>query len=254
MARSSFSNPHPSDFFSHGRRAPKPRNTKKSKRKTRLSDRSRNPGSWVRPWAYTLAVVMGAALVVILIVLAMGDRNDDVDPAHKILELTGQDIDPESTASEKNLLKMDQIDARLAAALLRDARHQLSGPALQEAQRALAEGHINPALAPLVKQWAADFSAGKAAAFTIWVAEDESQPGNAVDLQIDDVPLGRYSIEQNRYAITLVGRVGQSLRLAITGASAGNRAAVFRAQTATSDAETRHLRPGRNDAWQVLVR
>jgi hypothetical protein len=251
MARSSFSNPHRSDFLSQGGRASKARNTKKSKRRT---GRPRSTGPWVRPLTYTLVIVAGAALLVVVIVLALGIRNDDVDPAHKVLELTAQDIDPETTAAEKTLLKLDQIDARLATALSGDARRQLSGPTLRDAQHALAEGHVNPAVAPLVKQLAADFGAGKAAAFTIWVAEDESQPGNAVDLQLDGVPLGRFSIEQNRYAITLVARTGQSLRLEITGASGANKAAVFRAQTAATDAETRHLHPGRKDEWQLVFR
>jgi hypothetical protein len=192
--------------------------------------------------------------LIVVIVLAIGGRNDDVDPAHKILELTAQDIDPETTATEKNLLKLDQIDPRLAADLARKARRQLSGSALQEAQRALAEGHVSPAVAPLVKQLAADFASGKAAAFTIWVAEDEAQAGNAVNLRLDGVPLGKFSIEQNRYAITLVGKTGQSLRLEITGASANNQPTVFRAETATSNARSRHLRAGANDEWQVLVR
>jgi hypothetical protein len=253
MARPSFSDPDRSDFLSSGPRVSKSRNTKKRKRKPRTSDRRRDAVSWARPLIYTLAVLVGVALVVV-IVLAIGARNDDVDPAHKILELTAQDIDPETTAAEKNLLKVDQIDSRLAAALSRDARRQLSGSALQEAQHALAEGHVNPATAPLVKQLAADFAAGKAAAFTIWVAEDESQAGNAVNLRLDGVPLGKFSIEQNRYAITLVGRTGQSLRLQITGASDSNRSAVFRAETATSNAKTRHLQVGRNDEWQLVVR
>jgi hypothetical protein len=253
MTRSSFSDPDRSDFLSSGPRASKSRNTKKRKRRPRTSDRRRNGVSWARPVVYTLAVIAGLALIVV-IVLAIGARNDDVDPAHKILELTAQDIDPETTAAEKNLLKVDQIDSRLAAALSRDARRQLSGSALQEAQHALAEGHVNPAVAPLVKQLATDFAAGKAAAFTIWVAEDETQAGNAVNLQLDGVPLGKFSIEQNRYAITLVGRMGQSLRLQITGASDANRPAVFRAETATSNAKTRHLQAGRNDEWQLVVR
>jgi hypothetical protein len=253
MARPSFSDPDRSDFLSSGPRASKSRNTKKRKRRPSTSDQRRGPVSWVRPVVYILAVVAGMALIGV-IVLAIGARNDDVDPAHKILELTAQDIDPETTAAEKNLLKVDQIDPRLASDLAREARRQLSGSALQEAQRALAEGHVSPAVAPLVKQLAAEFASGKAAAFTIWVAEDETQTGNAVNLRLDGVPLGKFSIEQNRYAITLVARTGQSLRLQITGASADNRAAVFRAETAASNARSRHLRAGANDEWQVLVR
>jgi hypothetical protein len=253
MARPSFSNSDRSDFLSSGPRGSKSRNTKNRKRSPRTPDRRRGPVSWPRPLIYTLAVIAAVALITVIL-LAIGARNDDVDPAHKILELTAQDIDPETTAAEKNLLKVDQIDSRLAAALSREARRQLSGSALQEGQRALAEGRVSPAMEPLVKQLAADFATGKAAVFTIWVAEDESQMGNAVNLQLEGVPLGKFSIEQNRYAITLVGRTGQVLRLQITGASNANRAAVFRAETATSNARTRHLRAGANDEWQVVVR
>jgi len=49
--------------------------------------------------------------------------------------------------------------------------------------------------------WLPTSPAGKAAAFTIWVGEDESQRGNAVDLLLGGVPLGRFLIEQNRYAL-----------------------------------------------------
>jgi len=138
MARSSFSDPHRSDFLSSGPRASKSRNTNKRKRRARGSDRGRGAASLAGPVVYTLAVIAGIALIVVVIALVIGARNDDVDPTHKVLELTAQDIDPETTAAEKNLLKVDQIDSRLAAALSRDARRQLSGSALQEAQRALS--------------------------------------------------------------------------------------------------------------------
>jgi hypothetical protein len=254
MARFSLSERRRSSSLSRFLAASKPRNRKKSKRTSWGFYHPRIAGSWFRVLAYGLIIIATTALVVVVIVLATGTGNDDVDPAHKVLELTAQDIDPETTAAEKNLLKEDQIDARLAAALWTDARQQLSGASLKEAQRALGEGHVNPVLEPFVRQLAADFGAGKAAAFTIWVAEDESQRGNAVDLELNGVPLGRFSIEQNRYAITVVERSGRALRLEITGASRANAAAVFRAETATSEAETRHLHTGRTDTWRLVVR
>jgi hypothetical protein len=238
-------------FFSDFAAATK--NVKKFQRPIRRVDRGRTSRSWFRLLAYGFALV-AATTAVVLIVLALWSRNDDGDPSHKILELSAQDIDPETTALEKNLLKQNQIDARLAGALSRDARRQLGGATLREAQLALAEGHLTPALEPLLKQLTADFGSGKAAVFTIWVGEDESQRGNAVDLQLDGVPLGRFSIEQNRYAITLVERTGKSLRLEITGVTGANRGAVFRGETATREAETRHLCPGKNDIWQVVVK
>jgi hypothetical protein len=253
MARSSFSDRR-SGFPSPFPPLSKSRNRKNSKRPGRGYDRQGTGRSWFRVLAYLLIILAAVALIVIVVILVTGVGRDDVNPAHKILELTAQDIDPETTVVEKNLIKQDQIDARLAAALWRDARRQLTGTSVKEAQRALSEGHLNPDLQPLLKQLGIDFGAGKAAAFTIWVAEDESQQGNAVDLELDGVPLGRFSIDQNRYAITLVGRTGQTLRLQITGASGAKGGAVFRAETATSLAETRHLTPGRSDAWQLVVK
>lgn len=253
MARSTFSDRR-LGFLSHLLTGSKSRNRKKSKRDGRGCDRPGTGRPWFHLLAYLLVILATAALIVVVIVLATGVGSDDVDPTHKVLELTAQDIDPETTAVEKNLMKQDQIDARLTAALWRDARRQLTGASLKEAQRALGEGHLNPDLEPLIKQLGVDFGAGKAAAFTIWVAEDESQQGNAVDLQLDGAPLGRFSIDQNRYAITVVGRTGQTLRLQITGASGAKGGAVFRAETATTLAETRHLTPGRSDAWQLVVK
>lgn len=254
MTRSSFPDRRRSGFLSHFLTASKRRNTKRSKHARWGFGRWRTAKSWPRFFALALAIIAATALIVGVILFAIGLGSDDVNPTHKTLELTAQDIDPETTAVEKNLLKQDQIDARLAVALWRDARQQLNGTALKEAQRGLGEGHANLALEPLIKKLAADFATGKAAVFTIWVAEDESQRDNAVDLQLDGIPLGRFSIEQNRYSIGVVERTGQSLRLEITGASAANRGAVFRAETATSEAETRHLRPGRNDTWQLVVK
>jgi hypothetical protein len=254
MARPSLSDQRHSGFLSHFLTASKSRNVKKPKLRSWRSDHSTNTRSRSHLLAYALIIAAATVLLVVVIVLAIGAGNDNVDPAHKVLELTAQDIDPETTAVEKNLLKQDQIDARLAAALWRDARQQLSGTSLKEAQRALDEGHVIPPVEPLVKQLAADFGTGRAAAFTIWVVEDESQKGNAVDLQLEGVPFGRFSIEQNRYAITVVGRTGQSFRLVITGASGANKGAVFRAETATSEAQTRHLHPRRNDTWQLVVK
>ena len=239
---------------SHFGTATKSRNTRKVKYPHWSSGRLRIPRYWFCFLTYALAVLAATTLVVVVILVATKAANDEVDPSHKVLELTAQDVDPETTALEKNLLKEHQIDSRLAVALWRDARQQLSGASLKEAQRRLGEGHVTPPLEPLLNQLAADFGAGKAAVFTIWVAEDESQQGNTVDLRLDGISLGRFPIEQNRYAITVVERTGQSLRLEIIGASEVKGRAVFRAETATSEAATRHLPPGRNDTWRLVVR
>lgn len=232
----------------------RPGNVRRSKRTSWNPDHPFVSRSWLRFPLYSLLTIVAAAVVIGVVVLATGFEIDDIDPAHKILELTGQDIDPETTAIEKSLLKNDQIDRPLAEALWSKARHQLSGETLKEAQRALIAGHVSPAVVPLLKQIAVDFTAGKAAAYTIWVAEDESQRGNAVDLRLNGFPLGRFPIEQNRYAITVVERTGQTLQLEITAVSGTYKGAVFRAETASSEAVTRHLHTGRSDMWQLVVR
>jgi hypothetical protein len=232
----------------------RPGNVRRSKRTSWDPDRPFIIRYWLPFSVYALLSIVAAAAVCGVIVLGTGIGIDDVDPAHKILELTGQDIDPETTAIEKSLLKTERIDGPLAEALWSDARRQLSGEALKEVQRALFERHVSPAAEPLLKQIAADFAAGKAAAYTIWVVEDESQRGNNVDLRLNGFPLGRFPIEQNRYAIIVVERTGRSAQLEITGGSTTYTGAVFRAETASSEAVTRHLHTGQSDTWQLVVR
>jgi hypothetical protein len=204
---------------------------------------------------FALALV-AISLCAIGYVIALASRGmlDDANPAKKTLELTEQDIDPETTLIEKNLLRQGQIDARLAIALWPDAKQQLSGDALRLAEQALMENKMIPILEPLVKRWASDFDSGKAAAFVIWIAEDESQKGNAVELQLNGIPFGKYTIEATRYAITLVERSDLTARLEIKGVSEKNGGTVLRAETATSEAETNHLHKGKSDTWQIFVR
>jgi len=216
----------------------------------------RLPGSGKSGNLRLLAWLSGTALVCAigyLIALATRDKFDDSDPAKKTLELTDQDIDPETTLVEKSLLRQGQIDARLAIALWPDIK-KLSGEGLRLAQQALQENKVVPILEPLAKKWANDFDAGKAAAFVIWIVEDESQKGNAVELQLNGIPLGKYTIEPSRYAIIVVERSDLTSRLEIKGVSDSNGSIVFRAETATSEAETRHLSKGKSDFWQISVR
>jgi len=217
----------------------------------RLPESQKSGNLRLLPW------LSGAALVCAigyLIALATRDKFDDSDPAKKTLELTDQDIDPETTLVEKSLLRQGQIDARLAIALWPDIKKQLSGEGLRLAQQALQENKVVPILEPLAKKWANDFDAGKAAAFVIWIVEDESQKGNAVELQLNGIPLGKYTIEPSRYAIIVVERSDLTSRLEIKGVSDSNGSIVFRAETATSEAETRHLSKGKSDFWQISVR
>jgi hypothetical protein len=202
-------------------------------------------------WLTAAALLCAAGFAVLVLT-----RNfiDDSNPGKKILELTSQDIDPETTLVEKNLLRQGQIDARLAIALLPGARQQLSGDALQQAERALQDNRMVKSLEPLAKQWSNDFDTGKAAAFVIWISEDESQKGRGVELLLNGVPLGHFAIESSRSAITLVERSEFASRLEIRGVSDSDGGVVFRAETATSQAETRHLSKGKSDFWQIMVR
>ena len=202
-------------------------------------------------WAFAAILLCATGY---MIALSTRGRFDDSDPSKKILELTSQDIDPETTLIERSLLKQGQIDARLAIALWSEARQQLSGDALRAAQQALKENKIVPVLEPLTRRLVSDFDVGKAAAFVIWIVEDESQKGGAVELQLDGIPLGNYAIESNRYALTIVERSDLNAHLEIKGLSDRNSGIVFRAETATSQAETRHLSKGKSDSWQIFVR
>jgi hypothetical protein len=207
----------------------------------------------LRLFAFALVAIPLCAIGYV-IVLATRGMLDEADPAKKTLELTDQDIDPETTLVEKNLLRQGQIDARIAIAFWPDAKQQLSGDALRLAEQALLEKKMIPILVPLVKRWANDFDSGKAAAFVIWIAEDDFQKGNAVELQLNGIPLGKYTIEPSRYAITIVERSDLTSRLEIKGISDRNGGTVFRAETATSEAETNHLHKGKSDSWQIFVR
>jgi hypothetical protein len=248
MARASL--PRRRQSKSIGSRARKSRGRQQSSR----WEFGRSSGSFGRRFVYAFvgfgAVLFGAVLLLLL----TGTGLDDLNPPNKVLELTDQDVDPETTFAEKNLLKQNQIDARLAEALWMDAREQLTGSALQEAKQALVKTQTCAPLEPIVKRWAQDFETGKAAAYTIWVADDDQQQGNIVDLRVNGVPLGQYAIEAKRYAITLVQRSGVTLNMQITAVVGSKGGAVLRAETATGAAGTRHLRPGKTDFWQIIVR
>src|SRR6202043_2292776 len=105
MPRSSFSDQPRSGFLSHFLRASKSRNTKRRKGTGRAFDRRSIFRFQFRPLTFALIIVAGTAMIVVTLILARMTGNDDVDPTHKNLELTAQDIDPETTATEKNLLK-----------------------------------------------------------------------------------------------------------------------------------------------------
>jgi hypothetical protein len=115
MARPSLSGQRHSGFLSHFLAASKSRNVKKAKRRSWRSDRSTITRPWFRLLVYALIIAAATTLVVVVIVLTIGAGSDNVDPAHKVLELTAQDIDPETTAVEKTCLNKvrSMLDWRL---------------------------------------------------------------------------------------------------------------------------------------------
>ncbi|MGA8657247.1 MAG: hypothetical protein WB586_13965 [Chthoniobacterales bacterium] len=192
-----------------------------------------------------------AALAVGLSVLAPS-LFDSADSGNKTLELTGQDIDPETTTVAKTLLRQNQVSRSVAPELLIEARQKLLGNDLLEAENAVRLGRLSPALAPLAKNLADDLENGKAAAFTIWVEPDDEAQGQAVDIQLAGVDLGKFDVSSNRYAITLIYRTGSTSRIQLTGVN--DSPAVFKAETASSEARTRRLRMGKSDFWELNVR
>ena len=204
----------------------------------------RSPG-----WAILLGSLL-AALAVGLLVLAP-DLFDHADSGSKALELTAQDIDPETTTVARTLLKQNQLSPSVLPALLIEARRRLSSNALLETENALRQGRISPALAPLAKNLADDLENGKAAAFTIWLESDQDAKGQAIDIRLDGVELGVFDLS-NRSAITLVYRTGSRSRIQLTGAN--QNPTVSRAETASSEARTRRLQMGKNDFWDLVVR
>ena len=191
-----------------------------------------------------------ATLAVGLLVLAP-EFFDRADSGPKALELTAQDIDPETTTVAKTLLKQNQVSPSLVPALLIEARRKLSGNEFLGAENELRQGRISPALAPFAKNLAADLENGKAAAFTIWLEPDQDAKGQAVDIRLDGIELGVFDIS-SRYAISLIYRTSSTSRVQLTGAN--QNPAVFKAETASSEARTRRLRTGENDFWDLRVR
>ena len=90
------------------------------------------------------------SLVIVAFILITGGGLDDLNPANKVLEVTDQDIDPETTLTAKNLLKQNQIDSRIATILWTDAQQQLTGTALDEAEQGLRKNQVNAALQPML--------------------------------------------------------------------------------------------------------
>jgi hypothetical protein len=201
-----------------------------------------------------MACVGVLILLAVVASLLMNGGFEDPDPQSKILQLSDQDIDPETTNLTKTLLRQNQSDPRIGLYLWAKAADELSADALSQVKSGLAHGQIAQPLSSLAKSLADDLDQQKVAAFTLWfVPHDESASG-AVRLQLNGVDLGEFPVGSERYSITLLAKTGSMERLQITASQTQSGPIVYRAETATTAAVTRRLALGKSDSWSITVR
>ena len=209
---------------------------------------------WWLPLAVRTMAGLGIlALLAVVTSLLMNGGFEDPDPQSKILQLSGQDIDPETTNLTKTLLRQNQSDQRIALYLWAKAAAEISGDALGQVKSGLAHGQIAPSLSLLAKSLADDLDQQKVAAFTLWFVPDDGAASGAVRLQLDGVELGEFPVGSERYAITLLAKTGSLERLQITASHTQTGPIVYRAETATTAAVTRRLALGKSDSWSITV-
>jgi hypothetical protein len=201
----------------------------------------------------TIACLGVVALLVVVGSLLMNGGFEDPDPQSKILQLTDQDIDPETTALAKTMLRQNQSDQRIGLYLWAKAATEFSGDALNRAKSGLTHGQISQLLSPLAKSLADDLDQQKVAAFTLWFVPGDEAASGAVHLQLDGMDLGEFPVGNERYAITLLAKTGSTERLQITAAQTQAAPLVYRVETATSEAVTRRLAAGKSDTWSIIV-
>ena len=219
--------------------------------------RRRHPshrGIWWLPLAIRLSLCLGViALGAIVATLLMNGGFDDPNPQSKTIQLTDQDIDPETTNLGKTFLHQNQVDQRLAFYLWSEAQHRLPADTLTEVRNSLTHGVVTLAITPLIKELSDDLDQGRVSAYTIWFVPDDQHTTGAVDLVLNGMVLGEFPVGSDRYAITFYAKSGSILHLQISAAPDTKSPVVFRATTATSEAVTRKLGPGKTDAWDMLV-
>jgi hypothetical protein len=210
---------------------------------------------WWLPLAVRTMVCLGIlALLAVVASLLMNGGFEDPDPQSKILQLSDQDIDPETTNLTKTLLRQNQSDQRIGLYLWTKATAELSGDGLSQVKLGLAHGQIAPALSPLAKSLADDLDQQKVAAFTLWFVPDDGTAFGAVRLQLDGTDLGEFPVGAERYAITFLAKIGSIERLQITASQTQTGPIIYRAETATTAAVTRRLGLGKSDSWSIAVR
>jgi hypothetical protein len=236
----------------HFRRvSPQPRTRTVGKRRNARDFRGLR---WV-PLAVKLSLFAGViAFFAVLISLLLNKGFEDPNPQSKHLELTADDVDPESTTLVKTLLKQSQLDQISKLYLTAVARQTLSGDALLDALNSIKSNVVAGSLAPLVKQLSDDLEAGRAAVYSIWVEPDEEAGVGSIDLQLDGVDLGTFPANRERYALTVLARSGATLHLRLKRAGSDSGATIFYADTSSSEASTRRLETGKIDNWEIAVR
>jgi hypothetical protein len=230
-----------------------PRSANATVRRRRRRHHSNRSGIWWLPLAIRVSLWLGViALVAVVVTLLMNGGFDDPNPQSKTIQLTDQDIDPETTNLGKTYLHQNQVDQRLAFYLWAEAQHRLPADTLTEVRNALTHGAVTLAVGPLVKEMSDQLDQGKVAAYTIWFEPGDQQATGAVRLLLNGAQLGEFPIASDRYAITFYAKSGSILHMQIAAAP-NSKPVVFRAVTATSEAVTRKLGAGKADSWDILV-
>jgi hypothetical protein len=209
---------------------------------------------WVPLTVRILACLGVVTLFVVVGILLMNGGFDDPDPQSKSLELTAQDIDPETTSLAKTLLRQSQLDQRIAVYLWNQATTEFSEDALVQVKSGLNHGQIAQPLLPLAKSLTDDLDQQKVAAFTFWFVPEGEATAGTVHLLLDGVDLGEFPVGKERYAVTLLAKSGSTERLQITAAHTQSGPIIYRAETTTTQAVTRRLSIGKSDSWSIIVR
>ncbi len=174
------------------------------------------------------------------------------NPPDRVLELGSDDIDPETTLAARALIRQNLLNPLLTFRLLMEARKELTGTVLADTERLLKDEKVPASVESLARHLEQGLENGQVAAFTFWIESVGKSESKTVDLQLDDVDLGHFALGAERSAVTLIGRRNEEYRLQITALGPGRTA--LRAETATSVADTRSLRPGEHYTWLVTVK
>src|SRR5260221_1485490 len=219
-----------------------PRSSTANISRRRRRHHSQRSGIWWLPLAIRTSLWLGViALIGVVVTLLMNGGFDDPNQQRKTIQLTDQDLEPETINQEKSVLHQNQVDQRLAFYLWAEAQQRLPADTLTEVRNALTHGAVTLAIGPLVKQMSDDLDQGRVAAYTLWFEPDDQHATGAVRLLLNGTQLGDFPVGSDRYAITFYARTGSVLNLQIAAAPDSRSPVVFRAATATSEAVSPEL-------------